>query len=142
MTIENINECTVLNNGHKMPWLGFGVYQLNDGEEVQKAINKAFEAGYRSIDTATVYRNEKGVGQAINNSGIPRDQIFLTTKVSNDDLRGKRTMAAFEESLERLGQDYVDLYLIHWPVEHCYLHAYRDLEKIYHSGRAKAIGLS
>lgn len=140
--IKSINDFTVLNNGLKMPWLGFGVYLIEDGAEVEKAISKAFEVGYRSIDTATIYNNEKGVGKAIKGSGIPREEIFLTTKVWNDDLRSNRTLAAFEESLERLDTDYVDLYLVHWPVENCYLEAWRDMEKIYQSGRAKAIGLS
>ena len=119
--ISNINDGTVLNHGIKMPWLGFGVYQIADGTEVEQAINKAFEVGYRSIDTASIYGNEKGVGKAIRDSGIPRDDIFLTTKVWNVDLRKKRTLAAFEKSLDRLDTYYVDLYLIHWPVENCYL---------------------
>jgi len=140
--INSINDCTVLNNGLKMPWLGLGVYQIPDGAEVVKAIHKAFEAGYRSIDTAAVYNNETGVGKAIRESGLPREEIFLTTKVWNADLRKKRTAAAFEESLERLGLEYVDLYLVHWPVKDCYLEAWRGMEKIYQSGRAKAIGLS
>jgi len=125
-----------------MPWLGFGVYLIEDGAEVEKAIDKAFEVGYRSIDTATVYKNEKGVGKAIKESGLPRDQIFLTTKVWNDDQRKKRVAEAFEESLERLDTEYVDLYLVHWPVEDCYLETWCEMEQIYQSGRAKAIGLS
>lgn len=140
--IKNINDRTTLNNGLKMPWLGFGVYLINDGTEVENSINKAFEAGYRGIDTASFYKNERGVGKAIKESGISRDEIFLTTKVWNDDLRKKRTISAFEESLDRLGLEYVDLYLVHWPVKNCYLDAWRDMEKIYQSGRAKAIGVS
>lgn len=139
---KSINDYTLLNNGLKMPWLGFGVFQIADGTVVENAIIKALEVGYRSIDTATVYRNEKGVGKAIKDSGVPREDIFLTTKVWNEDLRKKRTIAAFEESLERLDTDYVDLYLVHWPVDNCYIDAWRDMEKIYQTGRAKAIGLS
>ena len=124
-----------------MPWLGFGVFQTKEGEEVINSVKWALEAGYRSIDTAMIYGNEKGVGQAIKESGVPREEIFLTTKLWNDDIRNRRTQQAFEQSLERLGVDYVDLYLIHWPVEGRQA-AWKEMEKIYESGRAKAIGLS
>ena len=140
--INKITDCTVLNNGIKMPWLGFGVYLVEDGDEVEQAIHKALEVGYRSIDTASFYENEKGVGKAIKDSNVPREEIFLTTKVWNEDLRQKRVKAAFEESLKLLDTSYVDLYLIHWPVKGCYLDAWREMEEIYHSGRAKAIGVS
>ena len=140
--ISSMKDCTVLNNGLKMPWLGFGVFRVSDGQEVEKAVSYALEAGYRSIDTATVYGNERGVGKAIRESGIPREDIFLTTKVWNDDQREKRTLAAFEESLKRLGTEYVDLYLVHWPVKGCYQETWQVMEKIYQSGRAKAIGVS
>ena len=140
--IKNIKDCAVLYNGLKMPWLGFGVWQMNDGAEVAAAVRHALAVGYGSIDTASVYGNELGVGQAIRDSGIPREEIFLTTKVWNDDQRTRRTLAAFEESLKRLQTDYVDLYLIHWPVKDCYLETWRVLEQIYASGRAKAIGVS
>jgi diketogulonate reductase-like aldo/keto reductase len=140
--IKSITDCTLLNNGLKMPWLGFGVLQIEDGRQVEHAVKAALEIGYRSIDTATVYRNESGVGKAIRESGIPREDIFLTTKVWNDDQRGKRTLAAFEESLKRLDTEYVDLYLIHWPVKGCYQETWHEMEEIYHSGRVKAIGVS
>lgn len=140
--ISSIEDYTVLNNGLKLPWLGFGVYQINDGQEVEDAVKYALEIGYRSIDTATIYKNERGVGTAIRECGIPREEIFLTTKVWNDDQREKRTLAAFEESLERLGTEYVDLYLVHWPVKGCYQETWKVMEKIYQSGRAKAIGVS
>jgi diketogulonate reductase-like aldo/keto reductase len=140
--IRSIKDCTLLNNGIKMPWLGFGVYQIKDGQEVERAVRYALEVGYRSIDTATVYGNERGVGKAIRESRIPREDIFLTTKVWNDDQRGKRTMAAFEESLKRLETEYVDLYLIHWPVKGYYQETWQVMERIYQSGRAKAIGVS
>lgn len=136
------NDCTRLNNGLDMPWLGFGVYQITDGREVEQAVRYALEIGYRSIDTASVYGNESGTGKAIRDSGLAREEIFLTTKIWNDDQRAKRTQAAFEESLKRLNTDYVDLYLVHWPVKGCYLDTWREMEKIYQSGRAKAIGVS
>jgi methylglyoxal/glyoxal reductase len=138
----NINDCTTLNNGVKMPWLGFGVFKVKDGNEVEKAVSCALEAGYRSIDTASVYGNERGVGKAIKESGIPREEIFLTTKVWNEDQRKKRTSSAFQESLELLETDYVDLYLIHWPVEGYYKETWKAMEEIYQSGRAKSIGVS
>lgn len=140
--ISNINDCTILNNGLKMPWLGFGVYQIKDGHEVEASVKYALETGYRSIDTAAVYGNEIGVGKAIKESGIPREEIFLTTKVWNDDQRKKRTLAAFEESLDRLQTGYVDLYLVHWPVAGFYKGTWKEMEAIYKSGRAKAIGVS
>jgi diketogulonate reductase-like aldo/keto reductase len=125
-----------------MPWLGFGVFKIEDGQQVENAVKTALETGYRSIDTATVYKNEAGVGKAIRESDIPRKDIFLTTKVWNDDQREKRILEAFEESLERLDTDYVDLYLVHWPVKGCYQETWPEMEKIYQSGRAKAIGVS
>lgn len=140
--IGSIKDSTRLNNGLDMPWLGFGVFKVKDGEEVEKAVRQALEIGYRSIDTAAVYGNERGVGQALRESAVPREEIFLTTKVWNDDLRAKRTGEAFEESLQRLGAEYVDLYLIHWPVKGYYHEAWQVLEEIYQSGRAKAIGVS
>lgn len=140
--ISSINDCAILNNGVKMPWLGFGVFQIDDGPKVEQAVLSAFEVGYRSIDTATIYKNERSVGKAIRESGIPREDIFLTTKVWNSDQRAKRTMAAFEESLERLDTEYVDLYLVHWPVEGCYKETWQVMEEIYENGRAKAIGVS
>ncbi len=140
--INSIADCALLNNGLKMPWLGFGVFQIEDGQQVEHAVKAALEIGYRSIDTAAVYGNELGVGKAIRESGIPREDIFLTTKVWNDDQREKRTLAAFEESLKRLETEYVDLYLIHWPVKGYYQKTWQVMEKIYQSGRAKAIGVS
>jgi diketogulonate reductase-like aldo/keto reductase len=125
-----------------MPWLGFGVFRFKDSQEVVQAVKYALETGYRSFDTATVYKNERDVGKAIQESGIPREDIFLTTKVWNDDQRAKRTLAAFEESLKRLETEYVDLYLVHWPVKDFYQETWQVMEKIYQSGRAKAIGVS
>lgn len=140
--INSIKDGALLNNGVKMPWLGFGVHRINDGHDVEYAVRTALEIGYRSIDTATVYGNERSVGKMIRESGIARQDIFLTTKVWNDAQREKRTPAAFEESLERLETEYVDLYLVHWPVKDCYQETWKVMEEIYQSGRAKAIGVS
>lgn len=131
-----------LNTQEKMPMLGLGVYKATAPNEVETAIAYALESGYRLIDTASVYKNEDGVGRAVKASSIPRKELFITTKVWNTAQRIGNTDSAFERSLERLQLDYVDLYLIHWPVPGCYLGTWRELEKIYHSGRAKAIGVS
>lgn len=138
----DIRAAVTLNNGVTMPWLGLGAFGFENGGDVERVINTAFETGYRSIDTASIYGNERGVGTAIRTSGIARDEIFLTTKVWNEDQRRQRTRAAFEESLERLHTDYVDLYLVHWPVEGCFRQTWSELEDIYRSGRARAIGVS
>ena len=116
MTIEHIAGTTVLHNGVKMPWLGLGVLHTPEGETVENAVRWALETGYRHIDTAAVYGNEVGVGKAIKQSGVPRQDIFVTTKVWNKDQGYNNTLAAFGASLKRLDMDYVDLYLVHWPV--------------------------
>ncbi|MGW4227891.1 aldo/keto reductase [Streptomyces sp. NPDC004980] len=132
-----------LNNGLAMPQLGFGVWQVPD-DEATKAVATAIEAGYRSIDTAAVYRNETGTGKGIAASGVPRDELFVTTKVWNGDQGYDSTLRAFDASLDRLGLDHVDLYLIHWPVpaKDAYVDTYKALEKIHADGRAKSIGVS
>lgn len=131
-----------LNNGVKMPQLGFGVWQVED-TQATSAVAKAIEVGYRSIDTAMIYRNEHGVGKAIRESAIPREELFITTKVWNNDQGMENTLCAYEKSLERLGLDYVDLYLIHWPTPKYdrYVDTYKALEKLYNEGRVKAIGI-
>jgi diketogulonate reductase-like aldo/keto reductase len=131
-----------LNNGLKMPQLGFGVWQVEDNQATS-AVTKALEVGYRSIDTAMIYKNEKGVGKALKESSVPREELFITTKVWNSDHGYEKTLRAFDESLERLGLDYVDLYLIHWPTPQFdeYVDTYKALEKLYHDGRVKAIGV-
>jgi diketogulonate reductase-like aldo/keto reductase len=131
-----------LNSGGNIPALGLGVFQAPDGEECTNAVRWALEAGYRHIDTASIYKNEAGVGEGIRQSGVPREEIFLTTKLWNDDQRQGRQRQAFEESLERLGVDYVDLYLIHWPVAAKIIESWAVLEELHKEGRARAIGVS
>ncbi|MCI3918677.1 aldo/keto reductase [Paenibacillus sp. TRM 82003] len=125
-----------------MPRLGLGVFKVSEGDEVERAVETALEVGYRSIDTAKAYRNEEGVGRAIRASGVPREELFVTTKVWNADQGYEETLAAFEASRERLGLDVIDLYLVHWPVKGKYLATYRALEKLYQDGAVRAIGVS
>lgn len=131
-----------LNNGIKIPQLGFGVWQVED-DQATAAVSKALETGYTSIDTAMIYQNEKGVGKALKETTVPREELFITTKVWNSDQGYGNTLRAFEESLERLGLDYVDLYLIHWPTPEFdnYVDTYKALEQLYKDGRVKAIGV-
>jgi len=132
-----------LNNGLEIPMLGFGVFQVADGNECYDAVKCALEAGYRHIDTAAVYRNEASVGRAIKDSGVKREDIFLTTKVWNDVQRNGIVADAFQQSLDALQTDYLDLYLVHWAVRpKKYVDTWKELEKIYKSGRTKAIGVS
>ncbi|WAX81752.1 aldo/keto reductase [Streptomyces sp. KMM 9044] len=132
-----------LNNGVTMPQLGFGVWQVPD-TEAGTAVTAALEAGYRSIDTAAVYGNETGTGRAVAASGIPREDLFVTTKLWNDDQGYDTTLRGFDTSLSKLGLDYVDLYLIHWPMpaRGRYVDTYRAFEKLYAEGRIRAIGVS
>ena len=132
-----------LNNGLEMPQLGFGVWQVPD-DEATKAVATAIASGYRSIDTAAIYGNEAGTGKAIAASGVARNELFVTTKLWNADHGYDSTMRAFDASLDRLGLDYVDLYLIHWPApaNDAYVDTYKAFEKIASEGRAKAIGVS
>lgn len=138
----NILSTITLNNDVKMPQLGFGVFQSEIGKETYQAVRWALEAGYRHIDTAKIYGNEADVGQAMIDSGIPREEIFLTTKLWNEDMRQNRQQEAFQESLKKLQVNYVDLYLIHWPVPGKYHESWKEMEKIYATGKAKAIGVS
>ncbi|GAA1108643.1 MULTISPECIES: aldo/keto reductase [Streptomyces violaceusniger group] len=132
-----------LNNGVRMPQLGFGVWQIPD-DEAQVAVRNALDAGYRSIDTAAIYGNEEGTGKGVAASGIARDELFITTKLQNADQGYDSTLRAFDTSLTKLGLEYVDLYLIHWPLPGVdkYVDTWKAFEKIYAEGRAKAIGLS
>lgn len=133
----------ILNNGVEMPQLGFGVWQVPD-DEAERAVSTALEAGYRSIDTAAAYNNEEGTGKAIATSGVARKDLFVTTKLWNSDHGYDSTLRAFDTSLEKLGLEYLDLYLIHWPTpaRGKYIDTYKAFEKIYADGRAKAIGVS
>ncbi|KKZ69756.1 aldo/keto reductase [Streptomyces showdoensis] len=126
-----------------MPQLGFGVWQVPDAE-AEQAVGTALEAGYRSIDTAAIYGNETGTGKALAASGLPREELFVTTKLWNSDQGYDATLRAFDDSLGKLGLDHVDLYLIHWPVPNkdAYVDTYRAFEKILADGRARAIGVS
>lgn len=132
-----------LNNGVTMPRIGFGVWKIPD-EETPAAVATAVEAGYRKFDTASEYHNEAGTGRGIAESGLGREEVFVTTKVWNADHGYDSTLRAFDRSLERLGLDFVDLYLIHWPVpaKDLYVDTYRALERIHADGRARAIGVS
>ena len=133
-----------LNNGVEMPQLGFGVFKVEEGKTVVDAVKKAIEVGYRSIDTAAIYQNETGVGQAIRESGVPREELFITSKVWNSDQGYEATLKAFDASLEKLGLDYLDLYLVHWPTpeQDKYVDTYKALEKLYEDGKVRAIGVS
>jgi methylglyoxal/glyoxal reductase len=131
-----------LNNGVEIPYLGFGVFLVKDGDDTVNAVRWALEAGYRHIDTASAYRNEKSVGQAIRESGIERKKLFITTKLGKDDMRQGTQMQAFERSLNLLQMDYLDLYLIHWPVTGKNRETWKIMEELYKSGRVRAIGVS
>lgn len=138
----NLKSTTKLANGVEMPWFGLGVFKVQEGQEVVDSVKAAIIAGYRSIDTATVYGNEEGVGQAIRESGVAREELFITTKVWNNDQGYDSTLAAFDLSLSKLGLDYVDLYLVHWPIRAKYKDTWRALEKLYADGKVRAIGVS
>ncbi|ANJ10352.1 MULTISPECIES: aldo/keto reductase [Streptomyces] len=133
----------ILNNGVEMPQLGFGVWQVPD-DEAETAVVQALEAGYRSIDTAAIYGNEEGTGKALAASGVAREDLFVTTKLWNSDQGYDSTLRAFDASLAKLGLDYVDLYLIHWPMpaKERYVDTYKAFEKLLADGRVRAIGVS
>ncbi|MGW1163639.1 aldo/keto reductase [Streptomyces sp. NPDC002513] len=132
-----------LNNGVEIPQLGFGVFQVPDAETAA-AVTAALEAGYRSVDTAAIYGNESGVGKVLAGSGIARDELFITTKLWNADQGYDATLKAFDASLEKLGLDYVDLYLIHWPTpaRDLYRESWKAIEKLAADGRIRAAGVS
>lgn len=137
-----LKQTIMLNNGISMPILGLGVWKTKSGKECKEAVLNALEAGYRHIDTARIYDNEVDVGQAIRESGIPRKEIFITTKLWNADQGSDKTRKALENSLDRLGIDFVDLYLIHFPVTSKRMDSWKELEKLYHDKLCKAIGVS
>jgi methylglyoxal/glyoxal reductase len=146
MMVKNLQDTATLHNGVKMPWFGIGVFKVEEGPELVNAVKTAIKHGYRSVDTAAIYGNEEGVGQGIREgvkeAGISREDVFVTSKVWNADLGYESTIAAYEASLNKLGLEYLDLYLIHWPVEGKYKDAWRALETLYKEGRVKAIGVS
>ena len=137
-----MKETVFLNNDREMPLLGLGVYKLPDDVQAEAAVTSAISAGYRMIDTASVYKNEESVGRAIAKCGVPRKDLFITSKIWNNAQRLGDVQGAFSRSLDRLKVSYVDLYLIHWPVPGCYLSTWKELESILESGRALSIGVS
>lgn len=146
MIAQHLQDTTTLHNGIEMPWFGLGVFKVEEGSELIHAVKSAIKHGYRSIDTAAIYGNEKSVGQGIHEAiletRIPREELFVTSKVWNADLGYESTLAAYETSLNKLGLEYLDLFLIHWPVEGKYTGAWMALETLYKEGRVKAIGVS
>lgn len=144
--ITNLQSTTTLHNGVKMPWFGLGVFKVEEGPELIEAVKTAIKAGYRSIDTAAIYKNEEGVGlgirEGLKEAGISREDLFVTSKVWNADFGYDSTLEAYQTSLDKLGLDYLDLYLIHWPVKGKYLDTWKALETLYSEGRVKSIGVS
>lgn len=139
---KDIYSTVTLHNGVEMPQFGLGVYKVEEGRQVEDTVKNAINLGYRLIDTAAFYENEEGVGRAIRESGVPREELFITTKVWNTEQGYEQTLAAFEKSLNKLDLEYIDLYLIHWPVKGKYLDTWRALEELYKAGKVKAIGVS
>ena len=148
--MKSLTDCFKLSNGVDIPCVGFGTFQTPDGEECINAVTDALKVGYRHIDTAMIYRNEKGVGEALKKCGIPRDELFITTKLWNTDRGYERTLEAFDESLEKLGLDYLDLYLIHWPNpvdfrsnwQEANAGSWKAFEELYKAKRVRSIGIS
>ena len=142
--IKSIGDCVKLNNGVEMPALGLGVFQVEDGQTVINSIKYAVDAGYRLIDTALIYNNEKGVGTGIKECGIAREKLFITSKLWNSSQGYDSTLAAFEITMSDLQLDYLDLYLIHWPLpkNKNYIATWKAMEKLHKDGRIRAIGLS
>ena len=142
MTIKSIT----LNNDIEMPEVGYGVFRVEDGPALEQAVQTAIKIGYRSIDTAAIYENEaavgKGIKSAIEAGLVTREELFVTSKVWNNGLTYDETIAAYEESLEKMGLDYLDLYLIHWPGNDKYMEPWKALESLYKDGRVKSIGVS
>lgn len=140
--INNLQDTIMLNNGVKMPGFGLGVYKVEDGDAVVKSVKAAISYGYRSIDTASFYDNETGVGKAIKESEVSRDELFITSKVWNEEQGYESTLQAFERSLDKLGLDYLDLYLIHWPVKGKFKDTWKAMEALHEAGKVRAIGVS
>src|SRR3990172_9479631 len=143
MTMQvDINSKLKLNNGIEIPRLGLGTYSITSKKEVNRAIHSALEAGYRLIDTATAYYNEKEIGEAIKSSPVPREEIFITTKLDNSDHGYKSTFEAFELSLKKLDTDYIDLYLIHWPISSRRNESWKAMVELLEQGKCRVIGVS
>lgn len=140
MTITSDNKITLSNNV-VMPQLGLGTFKLTEFDQISQAINTAIKVGYRSFDTAQLYQNEKQIGQAIKQCGIDRSELFITSKVSNANQSYKKTLASFEQSLKDLQLDYLDLFLVHWPLHHTFFETWRAIEKLYEEKRVRAIGV-
>lgn len=140
--MKSLIDTVHLHNGVDMPRLGLGVYKVEEGQQVEETVKTALELGYRSIDTAAFYQNEEGVGNAVRESGIDRKEIFITTKVWNSDQGYDQTLKAFDESMKKLDLDYIDLYLVHWPVKGKYLDTWKAMETLYKERRVRAIGVS
>ncbi len=139
---SNITTTVRLRSGRVLPRVGFGVFRVGRGEETQQAVAEALAAGYRHIDTARVYGNEHDVGVALRGSGLPRDEVFITTKLWNDDQGYDQTLRAFDRSMGQLGIEVLDLYLLHWPVPGKRLDSWRALERLHEEGRVRSIGVS
>ncbi len=140
--LKNLQSKKTLHNGIEIPYVGLGVYQMKDPIETVQAVKSAIETGYLSVDTAAVYGNEESVGQGVKESGANRKDLFITSKVWNSDQGYDTTLKAFETSLKKLDMDYMDLYLIHWPVEGKYKDTWKALERLYSEGLVKSIGVS
>jgi diketogulonate reductase-like aldo/keto reductase len=142
MNLTDLQGTVTLHNGVLMPYLGLGVFEIHEGDQIRKAVLHALREGYRHFDTAAAYGNERGVGEALRDSGIGRSDLFITTKVWNSDQGYDRTLRAFETSMARLGLQQLDLYLVHWPVKGKFVDTWRALERLYDEGRTRAIGVS
>ncbi len=144
--MQNLQATVKLNHGKPFPWLGLGVFKVEEGDAVIQAVEEAIVVGYRHIDTAAIYQNEEGVGEGIRRglkrTGLTRDDLFITSKLWNSDQGYESAIAAYETSLKKLGLESLDLYLIHWPVEGKYLESWKALETLYREGRVGAIGVS
>lgn len=145
-TAQHLQSTTTLHNGVHMPWFGLGVFKVEEGSELIEAVKSAVKHGYRSIDTAAIYGNESGVGpaiaEALQENGLKREDLFITSKVWNADLGYAETLAAFDTTMNKLGLDVLDLYLIHWPKAGKYKGAWKAMEELYAAGRIRAIGVS
>ncbi len=131
-----------LNNGVKIPVVGLGVFRMDDEKEAYNSVRTAIDLGYRHIDTAMIYENEEPVGKAIRDSGVNRNELFVTTKLWNEDIISKNTQKALETSLKKLGLDYIDLYLVHWPIKDRYVSVWGEMEKLAATDKVRAVGVS